>query len=162
MAMANDSWIKRIDSGWQALLEAVNSCPPEALARPNVLGEWSIKDLLAHVSSWEGEFLKAAPLILADQRLPRYSTTYGGIDAFNALQQERARGLSQAEVSRQLTETHEKLLAAVHSLTSSRRLEGQPRRRDRLLRRLRNDTYGHYAEHTAELRALGAERWQTS
>lgn len=131
-------------------MEVVNSYPPDAMAQTNAAGAWSVRDLLAHISSWEEEFLKAMPLILADQRLPRYSTVYGGIDAFNAQEQVRAKGMSQGDVLRRLTETHERLVAAVHSLPS---MAGHPRRRERLTRRLRQDTYQHYAEHTAQLHA---------
>jgi len=148
----NERWIKRVDFRWHAFVGAVYSCPTEGLAWPNAVGHWSVRDLLVHISSWEREFLKAMPLILSDQRLPRYSTTYGGIDAFNALEQELAKGLSQNEVLRELFETHERLLAAVRSIRSTLLL-GQARRRERLIRRLRQDTYGHYAEHTAQLGA---------
>ncbi|HZP26929.1 MAG TPA: DinB family protein [Dehalococcoidia bacterium] len=139
-----------MDSGWQELLATVKSYPPEELTRPNVIGAWSVKDLLVHISSWETEFLQAMPLILADQRLPRYSTTYGGIDAFNALVQERAKGLPQDEVLRAFAQSHERLVAAIRSLAPAL-LQGRPRTHQRLARRLRQDTYGHYAEHALEL-----------
>ena len=47
-------------------------------------GGWSIKDIIAHVTTWEGEALTHLPRILAGEKSPRYSVTYGGIDAFNA------------------------------------------------------------------------------
>jgi hypothetical protein len=45
---------------------------------PGAIGEWSIKDILAHVTIWEKEALKHLPLIIAGGRPPRY-VTYGGM-----------------------------------------------------------------------------------
>jgi hypothetical protein len=36
------------------------------------MGEWSVKDILAHVTTWEEEALKYLPLILTGGRPPRY------------------------------------------------------------------------------------------
>lgn len=41
-------------------------------------------DIIAHVTWWEEEALTHLPLVLRGGRPPRYSVTYGGIDAFNA------------------------------------------------------------------------------
>ena len=53
------------------------------LVAPNVVDDWSVKDILAHVTTWEEEALKHLPLIIAGRTPPR-SAAQGGIDAFNA------------------------------------------------------------------------------
>ena len=68
------------------------------MMEPGVTGAWSVRDTLAHVTSWEEEALKHLPLILKGGTPPRYSVHHGGIDAFNARMTEQKRNLSLSEV----------------------------------------------------------------
>ena len=115
---------------------------------PGVAGQWSVRDVLAHITTWEEEVLKAITLILEGKSLPRYSTTYGGIDAFNAREQARKRGLSLDHVNGELAATHRRLLAFLADIP-----ERDSATEKRLLRRIRLDTYGHYREHTDQITA---------
>ena len=112
------------------------------MTEPGVTGNWSVKEILAHVTTWEEEALKHLPLILKGGRPPRYSVMYGGINTFNAQMTERKRGLSLSEVLKQLDETHRRLIAYIH-----RAPEEQFTRETRFRRRLRLDTYSHYPKH---------------
>jgi hypothetical protein len=113
------------------------------LTEPGVAGDWSVKDIIAHVTWWEEEALRHLPLIIAGDRPPRYSVTYGGIDAFNAMMAERKRDESLSDVLTQQNDTHERLIEFVQSVP-----EDQFTRETRFRRRLRLDTYSHYAIHT--------------
>ncbi len=95
---------------------------------------------------WEEEALKYLPLILENGRPPRY-VKYGGIDAFNAAMTEGKRGLSVAEVLRQLDDTHRRLVDFVQSVP-----EEEFVRETRFRRRLRLDTYSHYPGHAETIR----------
>ena len=110
------------------------------------MGDWSVKDILAHVTTWEEEALKYLPLILAGGKPPRYSQ-YGGIDAFNAHMAEQKRGLTLSEVRRQLDETHRRLLDYLRSVP-----EEHFARETRFRHRLRLDTYSHYPQHARAIR----------
>jgi hypothetical protein len=144
--------LRSVDSAWAALEESYAGLPDSWLTEPGVMGEWSIKDILAHVTTWEAEALKHLPLIIEGGRPPRY-VTYGGIDAFNAQMAEQKRGLSLAEVRAQLDETHRRLLDFIRSAP-----EGQLAPGTRARRRLRLDTYGHYPEHAEAIRAWRERR----
>ena len=137
--------LQRVDTAWAAFQESYAGLPDAQLMEPGAIGEWSIKDILAHVTIWEEEALKHLPLIIAGGRPPRY-VTYGGIDAFNAQMIEQRRGLSLAEVRRHLEETHRRLLAFIQSAPAD-----QFTRETRARRRLRLDTYGHYPLHAAAI-----------
>jgi hypothetical protein len=117
------------------------------LTQPGVMGTWSLKDILAHVTTWEEETLKYLPLIIQGGSPPRYSTMYGGIDAFNARMMEQKRGFSLSEVVRQLDETHRRLVDYIQSVPQEQFTRETPFRR-----RLRLDTYRHYAEHDRVIR----------
>jgi hypothetical protein len=106
-----------------------------------------VKDVIAHVTWWEEEALKHLPLIVKGGRPPRYSTEYGGIDAFNAQMTELKRGLSLPDVLRQMDETHRRLVAYVQSAP-----EVQFTLETRFRRRLRLDTYSHYPKHAKAIR----------
>jgi len=136
--------LRRLEQEWQAFLKSVEDLPKTALLGKGVCGEWSIRDLMAHVTTWEEETLKALPLILEGKRTPKYSTNYGGIDAFNALQHEKKQSLSLAQVRRDLASTHQRLVAFLSNLPETAFTL-------RLVRRLGIDTYKHYREHREQI-----------
>jgi uncharacterized protein (TIGR03083 family) len=145
--------LKRLDTAWAAFIESYAGVPDARLMEPGAMGDWSVKDILAHVTTWEEEALKHLPLIIEGGRPPRYSMKYGGIDAFNARMTEQKRGLSLADVRRQLDETHRRLVDFIRSAP-----EDQLARETRFRRRLRLDTYGHYPKHAEAIREWREQR----
>ena len=90
--------------------------------------------------------MKAIPIVLDGSRLPRYSQLYGGIDAFNAKTQTDRKHLPLTQVQADMWATHQRLVAVVERLPANALVSG-----GRLARRLRQDTYSHYWEHTAHV-----------
>jgi hypothetical protein len=139
--------LKRLDKAWEVFQQSYAGLPDAELLEPGVTGAWSIKDIIAHVTWWEEEALTHLPLILTGARPPRYSVTYGGIDAFNAWMTEQKKDLSLAEVLRQRDEVHHRLVAFIESVP-----DDQATGDTRFRRRLRLDTYGHYPKHARAIR----------
>lgn len=142
--------LKQLEKSWIALKQSYAGLSDSELLEPGVAGDWSIKDILAHVATWEAEALKHLPEILNGIVPQRYSVAYGGIDAFNAQMAERNRRLSLDDTRRLLNETHERLIKYIE-----RAPEEQLMRETRFRRRLRLDTYGHVQKHA---RAIAAWR----
>jgi hypothetical protein len=140
--------LQRLDVAWTDFEQSFAGLPDSRLLIPGVTGQWSVRDIIAHVTWWEEEALKHLPLVRAGGRPPRYSVTYGGIDAFNALMTEKRRSLSLPEVLKQHAEVHQRLVAYVESAP-----EELFTRETRFRRRLRLDTYGHYPKHAKAIRA---------
>lgn len=138
----------RLTGEWEAFQKSFGDLPSDVLLEPGVVERWSIRDLLSHITTWEEEALKALPVILRGKPLRRYSTLYGGIDAFNAQTHERKRGYPLDRVLQELAGTHRRLLAFVENVSDSAFAV-----ENRLLRRLRQDTYAHYREHAAHISA---------
>jgi hypothetical protein len=138
--------LRRVEMAWAALKESYAGLPDARLMEPGVVGDWSVKDILAHVTTWEEEALQHLPVIIAGGRPPRY-VTFGGIDAFNAHMAEQKREITLADVRRHLDETHGRLLDFIRSAPA-----GQFTRESRARRRLRLDTYGHYSKHAEAIR----------
>jgi DinB superfamily len=62
---------QKLEQAWTALKESYVGLSEAQLTESGVMGEWSVKDTLAHVTTWE-EALKYLPLILTGGRPPRY------------------------------------------------------------------------------------------
>jgi len=145
--------LRRLDKAWEAFTASYAGLSESALMEPGVQGAWSVRDILAHVTTWEEEALQYLPLILEGGKPPRYSVAYGGIDAFNARMTEQKRGLSLAEILRQQADTHQRLIDLIQ-----RAPEDQLTSETRFRRRLRLDTYHHYPQHAEAIRTWRARQ----
>jgi len=144
--MTREQVLKRLNEAWLDLKESYAGLADSQLLEPGVTGKWSVRDILAHITTWEEEALKHLPLILDGGRPPRYSTKYGGIDAFNALMTKQKASLALSDVRKQLDEIHNRLLDYVRGAP-----EEQFTRETRFRRRLRLDTYSHYSKHASAI-----------
>ena len=144
--------LERLDAAWTALTDSYAGVSDSLLMESGVVDDWSVKDVLAHVTAWEEEALKHLPLIIAGGIPPRYAAQ-GGIDAFNARKTQEGRRRSLAEILRRRDQTHARLVEFVPSQP-----DGALGGRTRARRRLRLDTYAHYPEHTAAIRAWRERR----
>jgi hypothetical protein len=142
--------LNRLDTAWVAFQASYAGLSSARLVEPGVAGDWSVKDVIAHVTWWEEEALRHLPLIIAGDRPPRYSVAYGGIDAFNAMMAERKRDLSLSDILTQQEDTHRRLVDFIQSVP-----EDQITRETRFRHRLRLDTYSHYPIHTKAI-----EEWR--
>ena len=142
--------LEKLASAWNDFTESYAGLPQADLVKPGVIRAWSVRDIIAHVTTWEEEALKHLPSILEGGTPPRYSATYGGIDAFNAQMTVRKAALSLSEVLGQQEEVHEQVIALVGRVPEDLFL-----RETRFRRRLRLDTYSHYPKHAEAIR-----RWR--
>jgi hypothetical protein len=56
--MTQDEILDRLEDEREAFLEAIDGLTDEQLEQPGVVGDWSIKDLLFHLTMWEAELVK--------------------------------------------------------------------------------------------------------
>ena len=137
----------RLDKAWIEFKDSFAGLSASELTQPGVTRAWSVKDIIAHVTTWEEEALKHLPSILKGKRPPLYSVTHGGIDAFNAEMTKRNAKLSLTQVLRRSDATHGRLIALVERVS-----ETQIVRETRFRKRLRLDTYSHYPIHAKAIR----------
>ena len=50
--------LKALEDEHERFLDLIEDLPPEDLTAPGVNGDWSIKDIMAHINSWEAELIK--------------------------------------------------------------------------------------------------------
>jgi len=146
-SMKRKQLLKKLDTAWAEFKESYAGLSESQMTGARIRNDWTVKDILAHVTTWEAEALKHLPLIVVGETPPRYSTRYGGLDAFNDLMTGRKRDLSLAEVTRQLDETHRRLIDYLQQIP-----EEQIAQATRFRHRLRLDTYSHYPLHTKMIR----------
>jgi len=144
---------KRIDQAWVALKASYEGLSPAEFLETGVTGTWSIKDIIAHVTWWEGEALTHLPMILEGRKPPKYSVKHGGIDAFNAQMYETKKNLSISAVFQERDETHSRLLDFLAQIPLT-----QIKSETRFRHRLRLDTYGHYPIHTKMIQEWRAQK----
>ena len=144
--MTREQLLARLEKAWTALKDSYAGLSDAQLTTPGVAGEWSVRDVLAHVTTWDEEALKYLPVIIKGGRPPRYASV-GGLDAFNARTMAAKRALSLAEVLRQFDETHQRLVAYLRTVP-----EEQFTTETRFRHRLRLDTYSHYPLHAQMIR----------
>jgi hypothetical protein len=139
--------LDRVDKAWLAFNASYAGLSEAQLMQAGVTGAWSVRDIIAHVTTWEDEALTHLPLILEDGTPPRYSVQHGGIDAFNARMTQQQRELSLSDVRRQSAATHQRLVEFIRRVPQLRLVHDR-----RFRRRLRLDTYGHYPLHAEAIR----------
>jgi hypothetical protein len=137
----------RLETAWVDFNQSYLGLTDEQMQMPGVTPGWSVKDILAHITVWDEETLKALPMILAGRQPTPYLRSFGGLDAFNALMTEQKRPIPLPEILRQLNETHRQLVRYVESVPPDQIARETPFRQ-----RLRMDTYSHYPEHARAIR----------
>lgn len=100
----------------QKLLQAMEGLTGEQMTRPETVGEWSVKDILGHIASWDEETLKAVKQLVHEGR-PYIMEDLDSVDAWNARQVQKKRGLSLGEVVAEFTAVRQELLEVVEGLT---------------------------------------------
>jgi hypothetical protein len=149
--------LERLDAAWQSFRGSYAGMSNAELLEPGVTGSWSVRDIIAHVTSWEEEALTHLPYVQAGRRPPKYSVKHGGIDGFNALMTERKKGLTLAEVLAEQEATHKRLLQYLEIVPDDL-LATETRFRHRL----RLDTYSHYPKHADAIRRWRLNRAPTA
>ena len=105
--------LKRLDKAWSAFQGSYAGLSESELQEPGVTGAWSVRDIIAHVTTWEEEALRHLPHVLHGEKPPKYSVTHGGIAAFNAQATEQKKNLSIREVLKQQDNVHRRLIALI-------------------------------------------------
>ncbi len=147
-------WLNDIVAAWEDFHASYAGLSDQQMQEPAVCGDWSVRDVLAHVAVWDGECLDVLPSIAAG-RDEQTDDEREGIDAFNARKTEELRGMPLGDVRELLDDSHRQLLDYVHGLApESITAENEEAFRERLA----SDTWNHYPEHAAAIRAFREAR----
>lgn len=146
--------VKELGDARDNLRASYEGLSDEQMTRAAAVGEWSVKDVLSHVASWE-EFALPDLARLARGDTPilagidLYSANY---DPINSIIMSLRRGLPLAQVLRELDIVHADFMTAVGRLPDSVLVEGQ------FGRMLVQVTAEHDKEHAEDIRQWRKEQ----
>ncbi len=136
------------------LLKSIDGLDPTAMQEPGVVGEWSVRDLLAHITRWEAELIRLL-FQLKQGQVPDFPTlAEPDFDKINARFQKESLGRPleliladfqtvRKQTQRRLDEYTEQELSDPACYPA---LKGNA-----LLGYIVGNTYDHEAEHTAQI-----------
>jgi uncharacterized protein (TIGR03083 family) len=143
--------VDRIVRGRLEFLRAVVALPDDAWETPNVVGEWSVKDLLAHLIAHEQ---RALDELNTARRGEKYTFPSGDNDTFNARAVTQYKKRTSEQVRAAWLASTNRIIAAVQELSDA---DFEPESpvcallEDTIDGALANNTYEHYAEHLPEV-----------
>lgn len=152
--MTKDELIKQIETEWDNLQAALDGLTEEQMHQPGVVGEWSIKDILAHITAWQTRLI--ATLFKVEKGFTP-DTTEGGetVDQLNEKFYQEMKDRSFDQVWDDLDASYHQILGRLKGwkekdLCDAKRfkwMNGQP-----FVEYVAGDSYEHYAEHAAQIR----------
>jgi hypothetical protein len=148
--------LAELDQEWARIERICFTLGEEAMCKPGAQDDWSVKDLLCHLSAWEKYLLDRLSYVLTGQT-PRYPVmqTWEDVHRFNAqvFEQNKDRPLTSVVIEfRSLYRGVMKVLEALDD-----ELLNQPYSYDfsadklTLLQLIRANTYEHYREHCIDI-----------
>lgn len=154
--MSKTEVLAQIREARAALLMAINGLPEDVLLRPFVVGTWSIKDTLAHLTTWESEVITA--LASLDPKHAPHILQIDDIDEWNEEQYHVHVRRALDVVLEDFHNVHKQLLKAVEALDDLALddgrefvwMEGEP-----LWYLIAENAYWHEQEHAEEI-----QRWR--
>jgi hypothetical protein len=138
---------------WNALLDQVGL---DRMEIPGVEGEWSAKELVAHLTWYEQAVVEGAQQVLSSKTFTRRRPESVGLDEMNAQIAEESRARSASAVLAEADTVFDQLLAVItacpQNLLNDPRLLGLPDDMPPWMR-VANNSYAHYRQHEPALRA---------
>ena len=114
----------QLEKARQQLLAAVDGLKPEQMTVP-MMGDWSVKDILAHVASWE-EFALPDLRRAAKSHIPALASfREAEVDDWNRMLMSLRRNFPLDQVTTELKEYREATIAALDALPDERLAQGQ-------------------------------------
>jgi hypothetical protein len=159
--MDKNELLKALITTREEFRQAVDGLPDEALLEPGINGDWTIKDLMAHIMLWESELVKLLWEVQEGRKPSTIHFQKQNTDQTNArwYQENKSRPLDVVledfeGVRRQTIRRLEGFQN--RDLTDPKRfpwLKDEP-----LWQWIAGDTFDHEAEHIAQIRAWRSEK----
>ncbi len=149
------SVLKEMNTSYTALEAILASLDKTQYFTEGVIPDWSIKDILAHISSWHHRLYQLLDAALYNQE-PAISgpDNIEGLDALNAQFYHENKSLPLDEVLADFRNTYQHILSIVQAMPEEDLLnphrfswtQGEP-----LWKSIAGDTYEHYQEHILQI-----------
>ena len=143
--------LKLVDDEYQNLRKAIDGLDAAALQRI-WFGEWSVKDIIAHVLGWQKEMTGALQRIARGEKPTPEGVDYSDTDTWNAKFSLVMKQQLPSTVVAEWGQVHQVYMKAARAIPDERfaQKDGKPSTVSRLLE---GSGYGHFREHAAQIRA---------
>jgi hypothetical protein len=147
-----DELVAELRRDRDAFFDVLAAVSPESMTTPGLVGEWSAREVIAHLGYWAGHAVEAIHSVEQGRIEPDEPDT----DAVNETIARVARSTDLATVRRREAASFDALLERLSGLDPSL-LDVELPEGDTLLEAVRGDSSDHYREHAEELRRVLAE-----
>lgn len=127
------------DLGWKELHARLERLSEEDWLRPGVNGDWTAKDVLAHIAAWHAVTMDRFEVLRTLGTLPEYPP----VDEFNRDQYEKSRELSLHDVRVMSGAARHRFREEIALLPNDLG--------ENLVRIVEGNAHGHYDEHIEQL-----------
>ena len=148
----SDALIEELRRERDGFFDALSAVSPESLTTPGLIGEWSAREIIAHLGYWAGHAVEAIHAVEQGRMEPDEPDT----DAVNETVARVARTTDLDTVRRREAASFEALLERLRALDPEL-LGIELPEGDTLLEAVRGDAPDHYREHAEQLRQVLAE-----
>lgn len=148
--------IEALNREREKILDLLEAVPEEDYEKPGVAGEWSLKDLIAHLSLWEGEVVRLLWQLKSGQKPSTAQFRPQPVDEINKLWYQQ---MKDRPLERILDDFHAVRTQTIRRIEdfSDRDLTDPQRypwsKGKALWEWIANDSFLHEAEHTEQIRA---------
>ena len=139
-----ESALRQMEEQWNRLLGLAWGLSNEAQQHPNAAGDWSVRDVIGHIATWDRELVNVGRYLASGEK-----TDYGddkAIHHYNDAEVARQRSLTQRQLWDEVTQSHQQLVQF---------LQGLPKEPFHLGTYsggwIATDSWGHYSEHRQDL-----------
>lgn len=136
--------LARMDEAWAAFRDRVHSIRPEKLELRVAEGQWSRKQMLAHIATWHERTVEALADVVESGAVPGSTED---TDVINARAARAAVGRTTGEILFSLDDTYRIVHRSVSRLTDEQLLAHD----SWAAAMIAGNTYDHYAEHLRDL-----------
>ncbi len=153
--MTKEELLQRLEADWARLQKSLDGLTEEQMHTPGVVGEWSIKDILAHITAWQTRLITA--MFKAEKGFAPEATDGGKtVDQLNAQWYREMKDRPFEQVWDDLEMSYDQILRRVGNFSEKdlfnpkrfKWMKGEP-----FERYIAGDSYEHYAEHAEQIEA---------
>ena len=152
MTTGTDALVAELRQERDGFFEALSAVSPESLTTPGLVGEWSAREIIAHLGYWAGHAVEAIHAVEQDRIEPDELDT----DAVNETVARVARTTDLATVHKREAASFEALIERLQALDPALLAMRLPEG-DTLLEAVRGDGSDHYHDHAEQLRKVLGE-----
>ncbi len=144
--------------GQLTVLQAIDGIPEEAWELAGACGAWSVKDIVAHLASYEWVLVDVIRTLLNDSPTPTLSEFMEQGDRFNDIEVSKRKEKTRQEVLAEFSDTHCQVMSLIAKIPAGTLREvgtlpwyGMDYTLDDVLVYM---YYGHKREHSAQIAAF--------